>query len=287
MRMQDFADLNTGSGAWLLFGDSVAGAVQFSVFLNQANYAVQIYRGDGRSGGTLLGLSDNNVWIGGTSIFIEVGAKVDNSSGYVTVKMNGVVLKSVTSVDTQSTANAWFDVVDFQPSPLDLFRIAQIDLDDIRYNDTATGPGGFAADGFLGDARVATSFVTGNNAVQWSPLSGSNNQMVDEVAMDSDTTYNYSSNAGDEDTFAFQPITNTIGIIYGVQLTFAARKDDAGSRVVKPVLICGGTTDYGADHSLPDTYAYFSDVWILNPDTAANWTRTEFNALAGGYNLVS
>jgi hypothetical protein len=278
------------SGTYFVFWDTIADAAQVTVYFNEANYAIQIYRGNGMptGGGTLLYTSSNNVWVNDTAQFLEIGLKIDNSTGYVTVKLGEVTVATVTGVDTQATANAWFDAVDVGPSPITGSSVGSYaDIDDHRYNDNASDSGVFANNSFMGDAGVKTLFMTGNGTVQFTPLSGSNYAQINEQAMDSDTSYNYSSTPGQEDAFTAGTITNVITVIYGVRITIAARKDDVGPRVLKTGLKSGATTSYGANHSLPDTYAYFCDNWILDPNTGANWTRVNVNAVLPRYNLVS
>jgi hypothetical protein len=288
--MRVLLPLGTNAGGlFVTLVDTVAGTGQIVILFNEQNYAVQIYRGTITSGaisGTLLYASPNNAWIGNTAIYLEIGAKIANSGGYVTVRMNGVVIATITGVDTQNTANAWFDAIDLEGSPIS--GTQTFILDDIYYGDTTSGPGSYPGDTFAGDVRVSTLFATGDDSVQWTPNSGANNySRINEQAMDGDTSYVTTSGAGNQDTYDFDPLISTIGIIYGLQITFAGRKDDGGPRTVKSVMKSGGTTDFGADHSLGNTYAYFTDMWILDPNTSANWTRTNVNAVAAGINLVA
>jgi hypothetical protein len=59
----------------------------------------------GSIGGTLLGRSDPCVAAGGYHHF-EYKAKIDNSTGYVEVRINQVTVLNITGADTQNTANA-------------------------------------------------------------------------------------------------------------------------------------------------------------------------------------
>jgi hypothetical protein len=270
------------------FFDTVAGAAQITVLFNGANYSVQAFRGG--LGGTSIGLSANNVWSGDVWNFLESHVKIDGSTGSVSIRVNGVTVLNLTGQNTKPTANAWADACDFGVMPIAL-AAGQIfvELDDIYYADTTSGAGTFPANTFLGDCRVATLFATGvGSSTDFSPLANANWQEISEQAMDSDSSYNYSTNPTDEDLFAFSPLTATLSTIFGIQITVAARKDDAGARVLKSAVKSGATEDYGADHSLPDMqYAYFSDLWILDPDTGANWTLSGVNGAQYGYNLVS
>jgi hypothetical protein len=276
------------AGLWLEVEDTVAGTPQFSIHLNENNYAVEVWAGNREFPGSLLAISSNNVWPGTTSFYLELGIKIHNSAGFVKARVDGVLVANLTGIDTMATANAWFDAIEWQASPIASIVQPVVILDDLYYADTTTGAGGFAANTFLGDVRVATLFATADDSVQWTPNAGANNySRINEIAMDGDTTYVSATAAAKQDTYVFDPLVSTIGIIYGLQITFAARKDDGGSRVVKSVMKSGGTTDFGGDHSLANTYTYFTDQWILDPNTSANWTRVNANAVAAGINLVS
>jgi hypothetical protein len=278
-------NLPFGSSLTVGFVDTIGGATQCSVFFNSANYAVYAYRGD--TSGTLLGVSPNNAWTGATNQFFEFRVKVANSGGVLEVRKGNVVILTVSGVDTQQTANAWHDRMDLG-LPGALFSNVYATIDDLYYCDTTSDPGATPNNTYLGDVGTRTLFTTGDGTVQWTPNSGANNySRVAETAMDSDTSYNATATPGNEDRLSHQPIVNVIALIYGVQVTIAARKDDVGPRVLKTGLKSGATTSYGANHSLPDSYAYFTDMWILDPNTSANWTRTAVNNVQSIYNLVS
>lgn len=277
-------------GVRFQFIDSLTGDVNVEVFFNYLNYAVQVYRGSSTSGGVLLGASANNQWSGNTWNFIEIWPVIaSGTGGSVEVRVNSETVLSLTGVDTNFTgANAWWDVMAIQGDQPGSSGGFEAWFDDLYYGDTTVGPGLHACDVPIGDARVATVFPVGNNSVQWTPLANANWQEVSEVVMDSDTSYNYTTTAGDEDLLNFGSMENTIVTIYGVQVTGAYRKDDGGARVIKQGVKSGSTETYGANWSLPDTlYSYFTDQWVLDPNTGLNWTISGVNALSAGYNLVS
>jgi len=274
------------SGFWFTFVDTVAGAAQVTLNFDYTNYAIRCYRGD--YSGTSLGISANNAWPADAFVFVEFHIKIHASAGIVNVRVNGNDVLNLTGQNTKNTANAWADATDFALQTSVLNGTSYAWMRDVYYCDTATDSGSLPNNTFLGDVGTRTLFATGDSSVAWTPNSGVNNySRVNEHAMDSDTSYNSSANPGDEDQLNFGPITNTVPLIYGLQVTIAARKDDVGSRVIKTGLKSGGTTSYGANHSVPSSYVYFTDLWVLDPNTSANWTRAAVNALAGIYNLVS
>ena len=187
------------------------------------------------------------------------------SAGALELKIDNVMALSVTGVNTQNSANAWVDAVDLEPqAPGGAIANVNVTIDDLRYNDTTSDSGASANNTWMGDQSVRTANATGNDAVQWTPLSGANWQNVASATFDGDTAYNYSSTATQQDTYDFGALQNTITTIAAVQITYAARKgDDAGSRSVKSVIKISGTSYFGNTYSMPSTYAYFTDLWVI------------------------
>ena len=276
-------------GMWVFFYDTTVPAVQLSVHFNEVNYSVSVYRGDGFVGGaTLLGTSANNVWTNTVWQFLEYHLKVATSGGSFEVRINNNVVLTITGVNTQASANAWFDSMAFATSPNAIAYNAVNFIDDFYYNDTTTGPGLVPANSYLGDASVATLFAIGNDSVAWTPLAGANWQEISEVAMDSDTSYNSTSTVGNEDRFNFAALSSALNTAFAVQVTGAYRKDDGGTRTIQQSVTSGGTETYGSSHNIPDTnYAYFTDLFVLNPTTGLNWTLTDINAIKGAYKLTA
>lgn len=282
-----------GTGAWLIFGDSIGSGsyvTQFSVHVDEGNYALEVWSGNGIiSTGTLLYATANNVWPGDVGFFLEIHVKIATSgAGTIEFKVDNVLVGSA-SITTQRSVNAWSDVIDIAASPV-TSNSETILIDDAYYNDTTTGPGMFPMNSWAGDSRVASQFATGNDVVQFTPFANTNWQEISEVAMDSDVSYNFDNTAGDQDTFTFNPLVNTLSSIYALQLTYATRNDGAGTRTIAGVVKIAGTSYvYGSPNNVPAsaTYVYFSDIWYLSPATGLNFTRTEVNAADFGYKLVT
>lgn len=278
----------TGCGVTLSFLDTTASnTVQCSVYFNVTNHSVQIWRGSPGTG-TLLAQTGNNVWANNVYNFIECWPIIDSTSGRVRVYLNSVLLLDTGAggVNTKQSANAWWDACQMDQS--NGGTLLSIVVDDFYSGDTTTGAGAHPCNTPLGDCGTITLFATGNSSVTWTPLSGTNYQMIDEVAMDSDTSYNSTSTPGNEDLFTFGALSGSIVLIYGVQITGAYRKDDVGARSMKQALKSNVTEVYGSVFSLPDTsYSYITDQFILDPDTGLNWTVSGVNNVLAGYNLVS
>jgi hypothetical protein len=279
------------------FWDTLTNKVQVSVLFRMDNYSIQIFRGnavylgseyggDGSGLGTQLATTGNNAWTPGVWNFIEIWPVINSSTGSVELRINNVVILNVTGVDTQATANASWD--SFQPGGQGVSGVGVTIIDDLYYGDTTVGVGSYPGNAPIGDCHVQTLFAVGNSSVQFTPLANANWQEISETAMDSDTSYNYDSTVGNEDRFNFAALPSTTSLIYGIQLTGAYRKDDSGGRQVKQGVKSGTTETYGANHALGDTsYTYFTDQWILDPNTSANWTTSGLNAISAGYNVAA
>jgi hypothetical protein len=280
------------------FYDSIGENNQVSVMFRFDNYSITVFRGnafigsstyfgDGGGAGTQLAITGNNAFTPNVWNFIEVWPVINGSTGSVEVRLNSVTIAAltVTGANTQVSGNAWWDTLELcsDTSEPDTFLI-----DDLYYGDTTEGVGSYPGTVPIGDCHVQTLFPVGNGSVQFTPLANANWQEVSETAMDSDTSYNYDSTVGNEDLFNFAALPSNTTLIYGIQVTGAYRKDDSGARQVKQGVKSGAAETYGADWSLSEAnYVYFTDQWILDPNTSANWATAAVNALSAGYNVAS
>lgn len=292
-----------GSGLFFQFSDSIGSGTipqqsggsfstqyQCSVYFNPENYSIQIFRGPIQVDGlnvpfatTMLATSGNNVWTPGGWNFIEIWANIDASTGFVKVYLNNTLVLQATGANTKVTSNAWWDLLGQKGTFGSHYTI-----DDFYYGDTTIGPGTHTGDAPIGDCHVDTLFANGNSAVLFTPLAGANWQEISEQAMDSDTSYNFSATPTDEDLFNYQSMPAGITLVYGIQVTGAYRKDDSGARSVKQALKSGATEQYGTTYPLSEvTYVYFTDQWILDPDTGVNWIVAGVNAVKAGYNVAA
>jgi hypothetical protein len=281
----------TASGFAIFFYDTqqVGGpAIQFTILFNENSYGINVFNGSySAAGSTQIGISANNVWAANTGNMIEVQYTISTTVGAVKIIVNGVTVLNLTNVNTQTGSNAVADGIGFKPEINGGITQATGYFDDFYVCDTTLGPGTYPCNSPLGDVHVYTRFPTGNNSAQWTPLANTNWQEVSEVVMDGDTSYNYSSTVTQEDLLNFSALSTTINNILGVQVTGAYRKDDSSARSIKQAFKSGATKVYGTVDSLPTAYTYFTDLWVLDPNTSASWLLAAVNALSAGYNLVS
>lgn len=248
------------------------GTQQIVVRTNSAG-AIAIDRGS-----TQIAISNAGILMADTWFFIEVKATIADSGGAVQVRVNGVVVVSVTNADTKASANASANVIRFGGGGSNTAR-----YDDIYILD---GTGATLND-FLGDHRVRTLLPAADDVVQFARSTGSYNYAnVDDASSDEDTTYNESSTVGAKDFFAFNDLPANPGTITCVQVSARARKNDAGERSLRTKVKSDGTEANGATNALGSTYLYSAEVFATDPATGAAWTETAVNAAGYGYEVL-
>jgi len=141
---------------------------------------------------------------------------------------------------------------------------------------------------FLGICAVETDLPSGNG--NSSTLVGSDSNSTDNYLLvdnnasvpPATTEYVESDTEGDKDTYAMSDLTTT-GVVYGVQTTLYAQKDDSGAKFVRPVIRSGGTDYPGTSVALSDSVYVLSDeVWEQDPDTSSAWLYGDVNSMELG-----
>lgn len=107
-----------------------------------------------------------------------------------------------------------------------------------------------------------------------------NYKVVDDVRIDGDLTYNYTTSTTDSDQFTLSdPVADPTTIHFVIPRT-VARKDDAASRSITPNIVSGGVAG-GSPVATPLTasYAIQQNVYALDPNTSAAWTYSALTSL--------
>jgi hypothetical protein len=225
----------------------------------------QFYRGNQS---TVLGTSTNSIALG-TNNYIELKVTFHGSAGSYELRVNGINWLSGTGLNTIATGNAFANCLQFETHFSNSYGVDDLYL----MNDTGTVNNDFA-----GDVRVQCIYPNGaGNYTGFTANTGTNWQAVDETAHDGDTTYVFSDVAGTRDSYNFQDLAGSATRVCGVQRMASARKDDAGSRLVKTFYRSGGVDYDSASTSLGTTYNYSIDILETNPATSSEWTVTDIN----------
>jgi hypothetical protein len=266
-----------GQTATFNFTESNSGQTQFTVTFNGLDGSIT-YPG---------GRTSNNLFPTDAWFFVEFGWKASKSGGYLTVRINNVVVLSITGVNlSPNTANEWVNGFNSLYHYNNIFYI-----DDFYICDNVVGPGSFPCNSFLGDRRVFALSPTGNgDLTQWTPnTSAANWQEV--TTNDGDTTFNQSNTGGAEDLFTFGALPGTVSQVIAVQVTGTYRKSDATSQTLTQRLKSGGNDVPGvgflAPYGLSTSYVTYSDLFPVDPGTGASWTLAALapGVIQAGYKL--
>lgn len=271
-----YVNANGASVPLVGFFEGTSGHVSVSV---NSDASLSVIRGGdtSNSAGTVLattaaGVVSNSAWH-----YVELSCTIHDTTGAYDLQVDGVSLVSGTNVDTRNGGTGvWTRFVMISRGSQATYY-----LDDLYVSDQS---GAAPWNTFLGDIRVDAGFPTAEgNSSAWTPLSGTDNAlMVDETAPDGDTTYVSTDTVTNKDTYVVSDVVPTGAAVYGVQVNLHAKKSDAGTSTICPV-VRNSTTDYdGTDIPLSTSYVTYSQMYQTNPGTAAQWTESEVDAAEFG-----
>jgi hypothetical protein len=225
--------------------------------------------------GTTLGTSANAVIpTPGSFAYIELKATIHDTAGAVEVRVNGVSVLTLTNVDTRNAGNA--SVTGFR------LRGASTTskIDDLYICD-ATGS---TNNSFLGDVRVDTLYPNADGTFSdFTPSTGTSRfALVDESSVNT-TDYNDGAAVGDRDSYEMANLAALASqTVYGVQVSAALQKDDAGAKSAAVFVRSGGTNSDGPAAAIGTSQAFVSQVYETDPAASAAWTETTVNAMQAG-----
>lgn len=219
--------------------------------------------------------------------YIEIKAVIHDTTGSYEVRIDGVTEAALTNAGPTDTRNVgatgqWGNIL------LGSFStVLTTFFDDVYVCDTS---GAAPRNTFLGPVKVETLYpqtdavAAGSNA-GLTPSTGTDHGALVDEATPNITDYNSSPTVGVKDTYNYPALTLT-GAILGVQTNLYVQKSDAVARQVCAV-VRSGSTDYdGANVSPLTTFAYFSEVRPLNPNTGLAWTAADIAALQVGMKVT-
>lgn len=206
--------------------------------------------------------------------YVEFYGKPDDSTGAAEIRVNGSTVISVSGEDTKpDTATGCNAVM--------LLGRGSHQMTDVYVDDAA----------FQGDCIIETLMPTADGTESdFTPLSGTNEENIDDDGtIDDDSTYNYSATQGDMDTFVTEDVENRpASDILSVAVNVAMRKDDASTRVVKPVARVNSTNyPHSTGVTLISSYKVGQRIWDDNPDDSNPWEEADVNGAEFGYEQSS
>lgn len=245
-----------------------SGTTQVDLRLNPSGTLSVTRNGTALTGGTSTGTVNALNWH-----YVEFKVTIGNSisPGTCAVRVNaGTFLTVDAGQDVQNTANSTADSV---------VLLATTTGCDCSFADlyVCDGTGSDNTD-FLGDCRVQTlrPDAAGDSAM-WTPSAGSNYQCVDDAQQNGDSDYVSSSLALAIDLYNLDALSGS-GTVKGVQVVLGARKDDAGTRQISPVLKPTSTSFTGTAVTLTTSFQFYLEIEERNPDTSLAWTFSQLNA---------
>lgn len=160
--------------------------------------------------------------------------------------------------------------------------------DDFYMSDTS---GASPWNGLLGDIRVEYLQPTSNGIVQeWDNTGGAAawNSVDDGSAPDDDTTYISTAVANEIATFNYENSSLPTGAtVFGVQVSFLAKKDEPGDRAIAPVVREASVNYLGSNTYISDeSYDYRHVMMQTNPADAAAWAIADVNTNEIGVKVV-
>jgi hypothetical protein len=243
------------------------------IFCRLIGSTIFVYRGS-PSAPTLISTILNVIPASGW-FYLELSVVIAASSGgSLVINVNGTQVASYSSITTSSDGTP---------------RLNGILLGGLSAKNTTNTylfDDIYVATTFLGPLRVVTMFPSGNGSqVQFLTNGAVNFQQVDDIAMDSDSSYNFSSTFALIDEFTMTDVPSTTSNIIALKVTMAARKDALSSRSMGTLVLSSATIGNGVSYVLFNNYQYFSDIYLLDPHTATSWTNAAINAVQIGYKI--
>lgn len=236
------------------------GSTEHLRILRNANLTLSVARGDG----TVLATSTANI-IEGAWHYITLDYTINNSTGAVELKLDGVTIASASGVDTQNGGSAQVNVL----------RLSErAEASNTSYFDDV-----YVASANLGDNKVISLSPNGDDdATGWNITGDTLAYTVladnsDSSFIDTDATNELARlNMGD------LPVGYTV--INAIQPVVRWDKSDAGTCTGRLNVKSGTTTDTGATKGLTETIVWFGgDILSQDPDTTADWDSSGVNAV--------
>lgn len=249
----------------------------------------EIRRGAGPvspTAGTVIVPAIPNVWFPESWHYVEFGAKIHDTTGWVELRQDGVTIARFDGDTRNGGTDGLIDMVSIGFNN----GTGQYFVDDVYILNEQ----GSVNNSWLGDTRCFPLYPDGNGSsspTAPTPLSGSDGNstdnflLVDEAGTPVTTDYVFSTTDGDQETYTFQDLPVTLGTIRGVEVRAHAAKDDTGTKQFRMITRRAGADDFGPDHVLAAVplWQTHHDIHELDPHAGPGaWTITNVNATEWG-----
>lgn len=272
---------STPTGFWIAKFRDQANNPMLGVFLG-TDGAIVLYRGgdaspiSGNFTATLLGRSSPVVGTGAYMHF-EHYVKIDDTTGAYELRVNEVTVLNLTSINTDNGGGEVSQVtIGREASPFSSGK--NVDMEDCYVNDTTSD--GSACDTFVGDCKCGILLPNGDTAqADFTKSTGTiGYQLIDETPPD-DSDYIATASATAQSNFGLTDGPANLSEILTVRPFIRAKKDDAGTCLVRPSIIVAGDKAVVADQAVTTAFAYYDNNIPLSPDTGVPLTPSELNSM--------
>jgi hypothetical protein len=240
-------------------------------------------------GGSLLVPALPNVWFPNSWHYVEFGAKIHGSTGWVEMRQDGITRMQATGIDTDfGGSDQKIDRVGWSV----LTNSGNWWLDDVYIlNEQGSIP---ALTTWLGDTRMYPLYPIGDGF--YLMLVGSdadsidNWMLVDEVGTPITSDYVFSATVGDKDTYEFSDLPVTVGTVRGIEIRVHASKSNTGTKQFRTIDRRAGADAFQPDHTLAALPLWQTHHDILEQDPHAgpgDWTIPNINATEWGVEVRS
>jgi hypothetical protein len=213
----------------------------------------------------------------------QIKVVLDTVSGSVTIRQDGAPTNTyiIENVDTMMTFSNFADAVEIGGNSDPYYNRSYFD-DFFIIDNTGSSPNDWP-----GDVRcIPLTPISNGSTVGFTPQTGSNYQMINELQQDGDTTFNYSGTPGTLDLFNTQQLTVTPENIYALTVKVVARKSDTAYRSGATALRINNQLEVGQTKILSSTYTGLIDTYVTNPTNSIPWTLNDINNLETGYTVI-
>lgn len=283
-------DSNASNPTANLFGLYSDGGMTGHIYLRRITLtnAIALYRGDANVGtigspGTQIAISSAGAFDDNWH-YIEVYAVIHDTTGRVTVKIDGNTVIDFTGDTRNGGTSTNIDAIRFRTAIYSSWTPnSPITIDDLYVCDST----GSTNNTFLGDMRVQTLMPSGaGSSTQLTPTGSANNYANANESPYNGATYNASSTVGHRDTYALSDLAANTTTVLGVQSVAHMQKNDAGTANAKVALKSGAGVYYDAIQSLGSSTAAYVQLRETDPATSAAWTPSSANGLEAGMEVA-
>lgn len=226
-------------------------------------------------GDTFLGRSDPCIAPGGYHHF-EAKIKVDNTTGYIEVRINEVTVLNLTGIDTQGTASAECSqvAIRMQCSAVDsTVGFGTFDVEDaFLWDDDDSDPENTVVD-FVGDKGAYYLRPNADTATSEFDINGSATAYgaLDEVPPNG-TDYLDTALSTARTIVGVESLPGNVSEVIAMQSVIYTRKEESGTVEMRGGIVSGVEESYGPTDSPSTEYAYIRPaVKTIDPDTGVAW----------------